>query len=344
MSSKKVEVFYCWQSDLPYSHNKEYIRELLDNIEKSPEADQHNIAIVEATSHMIGSPNITHELLEKIQNSDIFVCDASIINSQQEDQKIKKVPNPNVMVELGFAISSLGWDRIIMMFNEKYGSLTQLPFDLQKHRTTLYDSDSSDKLDLEEELKQKIIAIIEASPTKRFLTSLSNEREVEYENDLKNIKRFFGTFLLEHTDEHFQNMPRKLNTDILSFFEDLDRFLGSNSVNFRLYDTKLFDMIQEFYTFWHRALPALEEVGNYREAGSPDCQLFVNRGDAPLSKTQQAVWDRIEENKHLMHLKLNEILERVHLNYKSINIDEIQKKLKEEWVDSREKYTKQHNR
>ena len=49
-----------------------------------------------------------------------------------------QIPNPNVMFELGFAVRSLGWDRVICICNEEYGDVETQPFDISKHRIITY--------------------------------------------------------------------------------------------------------------------------------------------------------------------------------------------------------------
>jgi len=69
----------------------------------------------EATRNVPGSPNIPMTIFDKIIKSDIFICDLTTINTNATDIQ-RKTPNPNVLIELGFAISQLGWHRIIMLF------------------------------------------------------------------------------------------------------------------------------------------------------------------------------------------------------------------------------------
>jgi hypothetical protein len=76
-----------------------------------------------------------HTILEKIERADIFVCDVSITNNNVEG---KKTPNPNVLVELGYAMGRLGLSRIIMVMNTAYGGPDDLPFDLRTKRQTTY--------------------------------------------------------------------------------------------------------------------------------------------------------------------------------------------------------------
>lgn len=40
-----------------------------------------------------------------------------------------KTPNPNVMIELGYAIKSLGWDRIILLYDKDFGEIEEIPFE-----------------------------------------------------------------------------------------------------------------------------------------------------------------------------------------------------------------------
>lgn len=42
------------------------------------------------------------------------------------------------MYELGFAVRSLGWDRIICICNQGYWNVETLPFDISTHRIITY--------------------------------------------------------------------------------------------------------------------------------------------------------------------------------------------------------------
>lgn len=66
-----------------------------------------------------GMPDITESIFTKISNSSVFIADISIINDAWIN---RKTPNPNVLIELGYAARTLGWDKIICIFNSDYGS------------------------------------------------------------------------------------------------------------------------------------------------------------------------------------------------------------------------------
>ena len=56
----------------------------------------------------------------------------SLVNEEENGGK-SYIPNPNVMFELGFAVSTLGWNRCIMVSNESYGIIRNAPFDIRNH-------------------------------------------------------------------------------------------------------------------------------------------------------------------------------------------------------------------
>ncbi len=133
-------IFYSWQSDLPSSSNLEFIGSALEQAIKEikDEDDFSMIPVLDRdTDGISGSPDISQSIFEKIKSSSIFVCDVSIINSHTGDFA-RPTPNPNVLIELGYAIGILGWSRIILIMNENFGSIVSLPFDLRGRRIQSY--------------------------------------------------------------------------------------------------------------------------------------------------------------------------------------------------------------
>lgn len=87
------------------------------------------------TQGLAGAPDIGDSIYEKIDNADIFIADVTIIN---QDYAGRKTPNPNVLIELGYAIKALGWDRIILLYNKDFGEIEELPFDINHRRMTSF--------------------------------------------------------------------------------------------------------------------------------------------------------------------------------------------------------------
>ena len=131
-------VFYSWQSDLANKLNRSFIEDALEKAAKNFSKDESfslSAVVDRDTLGIPGSPSIVEAITSKIAKSDVFVCDISIINSTSEG---RPTPNPNVLYELGYASSILGWDRIIMIQNIAFGGIDKLPFDLRGRRVVQY--------------------------------------------------------------------------------------------------------------------------------------------------------------------------------------------------------------
>lgn len=137
---KDFVVFYSWMSDRPKEQNISYIRKVLsDDCKKLGKKLGIKIAIDSDSRGEDGSKPIEENVLKKIAKCDIFVGDITPIYPRQSWQLwAKPTPNPNVMYELGFAVSTLGWNRCIMVWNSKYGNLSNAPFDIRNHTTVSY--------------------------------------------------------------------------------------------------------------------------------------------------------------------------------------------------------------
>jgi hypothetical protein len=87
------------------------------------------------TAGVPGSPDIAKTIFEKIATADVVVADVSIINAKHGG---RPTPNPNVLVEVGYAFHAISDERVILVFNTVYGQVEQLPFDLRPRRVTKY--------------------------------------------------------------------------------------------------------------------------------------------------------------------------------------------------------------
>jgi hypothetical protein len=80
-----------------------------------------------------GSPDLARVIFEKIEQSAVFVADVTPLGVVLNEKKTpaKKPINPNVAIELGYALHALTDRALLMVMNEHYGSRADLPFDLQ---------------------------------------------------------------------------------------------------------------------------------------------------------------------------------------------------------------------
>jgi hypothetical protein len=131
------KVFYSWQSDLPNATNRGFIEKALEDAAKSIREDESikvEPVLDRDTVGVPGAPDIASTIFEKIEQAEVFVCDVSIISQSAP----RPTPNPNVLLELGYAVKTLGWGRIIMVLNSAYGGPELLPFDLRMRRVLPY--------------------------------------------------------------------------------------------------------------------------------------------------------------------------------------------------------------
>ena len=132
---RTFNIFYSWQSDLPGDKTRYLIRDCIDEaIELALHCEAIEAQRDEATLGTTGAPNIVTTLFSKIDECDLFVADLSLCFTKGQGEK--KSPNPNVMLELGYAVKTLGWDRIICICNTDYGN--NYPFDIAQQRITAF--------------------------------------------------------------------------------------------------------------------------------------------------------------------------------------------------------------
>jgi hypothetical protein len=155
-------VFYTWQSDLPNSTNRSFIQQALENVAKTITADDTvdvEPVIDRDTQGVAGAPDIAKTIFQKIAEADVVVADVSIINGQRRG---RPAPNPNVLIELGYALKALGDGRVVLVFNTAFGKLEQLPFDLKMRRAVAYSMPESatDRATERKALESKLDAAI----------------------------------------------------------------------------------------------------------------------------------------------------------------------------------------
>jgi hypothetical protein len=134
-------IFYSWQSDLPNNTNRGFIEKALRgaikrvgedmDVEKAPRDNE--IRLDKDTDGIPGSPPIADVIFKKIDNCDVFVPDVTFVCNSEFGRPI---PNPNVLVEYGWALKTVKHERIISVINTFYGEPTQesLPFHMRHLR------------------------------------------------------------------------------------------------------------------------------------------------------------------------------------------------------------------
>lgn len=180
----KITIFYSWQSDLPNGTNRSLIESCLDRAAAQIAGDQTitvEPVIDRDTRGVAGAPDIAQAILEKIDRSAVFVADVSIVNSGSS----RSSPNPNVLIELGYALKSIGESRLILIQNTAFGGPEALPFDLRMKRVTTYSCDPSapDRSQVKNHLTRRLEEAIREI--------LSSGAPSEQESLAERVKRIF---------------------------------------------------------------------------------------------------------------------------------------------------------
>lgn len=121
--------FYSWEADRPNNTNRGFIKTALEEAAALASDLTVEPRIDHDTQNVPGSPDIARTILKKIENSHVFVADVTIISDAAGE---RATPNPNVLIELGYAMHALSENRIILVMNEHFGPVEKLPFDLRR--------------------------------------------------------------------------------------------------------------------------------------------------------------------------------------------------------------------
>jgi hypothetical protein len=162
----KMKIFYSWQSDSPKSRNHTFIRDALDEACKEINNDDTVTDALRFESSMdgvSGSPEVANTIFKQIDESHVFIADVTLVGEIKKGKDpSKKVYNPNVNLELGYAAGVLGWDRVICVMNEYEHSVDQLPFDVKNRRYPIrYNLNSGDqKAEIAKSLKKHLIGAL----------------------------------------------------------------------------------------------------------------------------------------------------------------------------------------
>lgn len=214
-------VFYSWQSDLSNATNRSFIQSCLEkaikelraegaiHIDPSPDRDTQGVP---------GSPDIAETIFEKIDSSAAFVGDVSFINGchptppKVDCDCTRPTPNPNVLCEWGRATKSIGFERVLVVFNEATGRIEDLPFDMRKRRVIPYslkegDDKSAAQKALVGKLKGALQSVLDLPMTALTLefADRTEERALGEEMTIKGI--FYEPLPMEQIPEYGKDNP-----------------------------------------------------------------------------------------------------------------------------------------
>ncbi len=127
---QRVTVFYSWQSDRDQKACRYFITEALKVAGEQLKDHDIDLVVDHDTLNEPGMPEITDTILRKIESCDIFLPDLTFVAVTEEG---KPLPNPNVVLELGYALKVRGPRKILPVLNTHWGT-EPLPFNIRHRR------------------------------------------------------------------------------------------------------------------------------------------------------------------------------------------------------------------
>jgi hypothetical protein len=179
-----MRIFWSWQSDNHQPSGRHFVRDVLGELvdelngveaedaerpdsDEDDELDDSLFRVDRDTLDVAGSPPIAETILRKIREAGVFVADVTTIGKSVAG---KLLPNPNVMIELGYAMRVLGHERIVLVMNQAEGAtLRHLPFDLRHWRVPVVYSLRKDATD---ERRLEVAATLKKGLRERIVLSL----------------------------------------------------------------------------------------------------------------------------------------------------------------------------
>jgi hypothetical protein len=144
----KTTIFFSWQSDRDSRTGRNLVERALERaiskISKDinmfePDRGGGSLMLDRDTKNVAGSPPIVETIFRKIDSAAIFVPDLTFVGNRSDQ---RPTPNPNVLIEYGWALKTLGHNRIVGVMNTAYGEAKgeNMPFDLrhQKYPITYF--------------------------------------------------------------------------------------------------------------------------------------------------------------------------------------------------------------
>lgn len=316
MKKDHFTIFFSWQSDNA-NENKHIIKDCLEKISKTLSKDcPYKVIMDERTNKTFGSPHITTTIFNKIDKCNIFVCDVSIINSTSKNSsETRSIPNPNVMIELGYAINLLGWERIICVNNLKFGEIEKLPFDIRGNRISTYDS-SKEKFEssLEGTLKTAVKAILD-----NYETILDNHNFNENKSHDRNI---VAKFLDICSEEIFFDSIRGAKNNMQVTQKDYDLWLKYENfyidsknwfINAKLH-CKVKVFIQNLSVYEDKCSTIF-----HSDADDQHSNKCLNRVyKFPSERRRDEDWSEKIKRQNLEQLKLGELYDSVRESYQVV--------------------------
>ena len=163
-------IFFSWQSDTRTLTGRNLIERALQRAIATLAADadidpaDRELAVDRDTANVPGSPPLVETIFGKVDRAAAFLSDLTYV-AQREDGR--RMPNPNVLLEHGWALRALSWRRVFSVMNVARGHPDDhpLPFDLQHFKRPIF-------YDCPEDADEDTRRAVRDGLTRQFVTAL----------------------------------------------------------------------------------------------------------------------------------------------------------------------------
>lgn len=285
---KPFIVFDSWKSDHPPT--RAFISKALEIAADLVMASRPGIQVVidHATRDLPGSPNIPGKIMEKIRIADMVVSDVTTINPKARS---RRAPNPNVAFELGYAAATVGWDRIVILFDTGVANFKDLPFDFDRQRAMQFssavavddapDAKSKKRKGLGGALANAMEKILDKDPARP--TADMTPEQVKREHDRKQLLWLLSQFDPGALDQFVAVLPKVITDAGDHMWLGVDGVMSSS--HFALHDDELAKLADDF----RRAFGGTLSFDSHYDS-APDLSRYVfNRSNTTAERAEKAL-------------------------------------------------------
>jgi hypothetical protein len=317
-------IFFCWQDHLPKKLHRFLIRDALDRAisrvqDDLPEGVECTLRRDEATDNRAGSIDIANTILEKLNSSTVVVGDITPVLKDLDKNWF--YPNPNVMVEIGYAAKTLGWSRVVCLFNEVACKAEQLPFDIRHRRVTGFSCEDLTQrkralVDLEGVLIAAIRAIIQ-EVGRGVIDPSIGDAALRHQRDLRFLRDVMCCIHRRTLDRFIERgHSYQVHYDCIYFWHDFDAIVCS--CDFRFYDKDLQRLALELHRVWGETI----HHGSYAFAPGSAPGSLVLKPRHLWNESYEETVRAMEASYIALPQVLNAFLDHVHEHFREIDMDE----------------------
>jgi len=221
-------VFYAWQSDRPRKVNRDLIHQAAEAAcERISEdgSNPWNVTLDSDTQGVAGMCDIPNTILDKISRCSIFLADLTFVGKTDNGSDEQQMPNPNVLFELGFAANCLGFDPLVGVINEAYGSVEGQVFDIKRRSSLSYsvpENATSRVIEKQRDRLSRQLEEVFRTTLEKVVAPRMAEASRDREDGFKRLQSDFADRVKQGRFHDYEGLPATLLTIQTNAGDELD--------------------------------------------------------------------------------------------------------------------------